>query len=108
MSGHPGAVLCGRDHGAVDVVVQGHGQLLVGYQLEVKGHHFLAARQTPTSYAPVQSISICICMFPLCAIPTAVLKMGSELHSRDAVWTIILSAETALHYSSSILTFVWL
>ena len=52
MSGHPGAVLCGRDHGAVDVVVQGHGQLLVGYQLEVKGHHFLAARQTPTSYAP--------------------------------------------------------
>ena len=53
MSGHPGAVLCGRDHGAVDVVVQGHGQLLVGYQLEVKGHHFLAARQTPTSYAPV-------------------------------------------------------
>ena len=46
-------------------------------------------------------------MFPLCAIPTAVLKMGSELHSRDAVWTIILSAETALQYGSSILTVVW-
>ena len=47
-------------------------------------------------------------MFPLCAIPTAVLKMGSELHSRDAVWTIILSAETALQYGSSILTVVWM
>ena len=52
MSGHPGAVLCGRGHGAVDHAVQGHGQLLVGHPEVVKGHHFLAARKTPTSYAP--------------------------------------------------------
>ena len=47
----PGAVLCG--HGAVDHAVQeGHGQVFAGYPLFVKGHHFLAARKTPTSYAP--------------------------------------------------------
>ena len=43
MSGHPGAVLCGRGHGAVDHAVQGHGQLLVGHPEVVKGQHFLAA-----------------------------------------------------------------
>ena len=52
MSGHPGAVLCGQYHGAVDHAVKGHGQLFVGYPIFVKGHHFLAARKTPTSYAP--------------------------------------------------------
>ena len=47
MSGH-GAVLCG--HGAVDH--QGHGQVFAGYPIVFKGHHFLAAGKTLTSYAP--------------------------------------------------------
>ena len=49
MSGH-GAVLCG--HGAVDH--QGHGQVFAGYPIVFKGHHFLAAGKTLTSYAPAQ------------------------------------------------------
>ena len=49
MSGH-GAVLCG--HGAVDHAVQGHGQVFAGYPIVFKGHHFLAAGKTLTSYAP--------------------------------------------------------
>ena len=52
MSGNLGAVLYGQYHGAVDHAVQGHGQLFDGYPIVVKGHHFLAARKTPTSYAP--------------------------------------------------------
>ena len=52
VSGHPGTVLCGLDHEAVDHAAMGHGQLLEGHPEVVKGHHFLAARKTPTSYAP--------------------------------------------------------
>ena len=55
MSGH-GAVLCG--HGAVDHAVQGHGQVFAGYPIVFKGHHFLAAGKTLTSYAPDLKVTI--------------------------------------------------
>ena len=82
MSGHPGAVLCGLGHGAVDHDVQGNGQLFEGYPIVVKGHYFLAARKTPTSYAPVlhQTPLLDTVLSPATALAAVkgVLVTGSE------------------------------